>query len=55
MSKYGPRVWPSEHINTKGHWLVGTVEQFMSMMMMQTVRKPRVSPKLTMIGTSEVP
>ena len=24
MSKYGPRVWPSEEIRTKGHWLVGT-------------------------------
>jgi hypothetical protein len=24
MSKYGPRVWPSEVIRTKGHWIVGT-------------------------------
>lgn len=24
MSKYGPRVWPSELINTRGHWIVGT-------------------------------
>lgn len=25
MSKYGPRVWPSEIVNTKNHWAVGTV------------------------------
>lgn len=23
MAKYGPRVWKSEVINTKGHWAVG--------------------------------
>ena len=27
MSKYGPRVYPSEVINTKDHWAVGTVWQ----------------------------
>ena len=27
MSKYGPRIYPSEVINTKRHWAVGTVWQ----------------------------
>jgi hypothetical protein len=25
MAKYGPRVYPSDIINTKKHWAVGTV------------------------------
>ena len=25
MSKYGPRVFVSDDVNTKNHWLVGTV------------------------------
>ena len=25
MAKYGPKVFESELINTKGHWAVGTV------------------------------
>ena len=25
MAKYGPRVYPSDLIDTKGHWAVGTV------------------------------
>ena len=25
MGKYGPRVYPSDTINTKGHWAVGTI------------------------------
>ena len=25
MSKYGPKVYPSEFIKTKNHWAVGTV------------------------------
>lgn len=25
MKKYTPRKWPSDVINTKGHWAVGTI------------------------------
>lgn len=25
MTKYGPRVYESDVVNTKGHWAVGTV------------------------------
>ena len=27
MSKYGPRIWQVEGINTKNHWAIGTVWQ----------------------------